>query len=185
MKQNDQKKEIVLRWTAPAPYDEIEYSNYPGFYCITSAYKGQPPKLLYIGHSYNETIKSRLSEHNTRWLDKYHGIRLSFADISRDDLQRLSEEDMLCIENVLIYLHNPMENTQGKDNLRRDLAYHCFIIKNCGHIPFGFAPTIDMKEVLLKPKLLTDRQSSYKPRKTTKKSGAKRLLVGFKHGLLK
>ena len=175
-------KSVRLEWTSPAPYNGLERSNYPGFYCITTVYKGQPSKLLYIGYSYDGTIKSRLSDHNSGWFDKYRGIRISFARILPELHKELSEEDVKSIENAMIYAYNPYENTQGKNNLKGEFAYHRFIIKNCGNIPYGFSPTLDMTELLHNPKL--NIQAS-KPRKSVTKNKSRRLFRRIAKGLLK
>ncbi len=159
---------IELVWKESKPYNEITKSNYPGFYCITTEYKGEPSKLLYIGKSDDGNIKTRLSSHKRQWLDKYHGVRVSFAPLSYDSFEKLNKEDILCIENALIYKYDPIENTTNRYKLKENFVDHCFIIKNSGHLPIKFESKLSMED-LYKSYRPGEKQKTNKiPRKSSK-----------------
>ncbi len=162
------KKTIELKWAESTTYADVKNSNHPGFYCITTVYNGQPSKLLYIGKSSGGSIKGRLSNHKKDWLSKYHGVRITFARLSPEVHDSLSDEDILCIENAMIYAYEPIENTQGKNKLREDFANHCFTLKHSGYTPYKFKPTLDMEKLLLTPKPKSNQKSGT-PRKSNKK----------------
>ena len=166
-------KDITLNWTAPTPYKDVVLANVPGFYCITSIYGGEPSRLLYIGRSIDDTVKSRLYDHADDY-NRYRGMRISFAPLPPEILKELSDEDVDCIENALIYAYSPQNNSQGKNNLRRFFVKHCFTVKNCGHIPYGFTPSLNMMDLVTNPKPIDKK----KPSKTVPTVQKKNVLKG-------
>ena len=172
---------VRLEWTPPRPYGDVRLSNVPGFYCITSIYAGEPSRLLYIGRSIDGTVKSRLYDHAKDY-NQYRGMRISFAPLLPDILTELSDEDVDCIEKALIYAYNPTRNILGKENLGRYFVKHCFIIKNCGHVPYGFTPSLNMMDLVMDPKPIDKKKTTKKTPRAKKK---KQLIAPFKIRIIK
>lgn len=77
--------------------------------------------LLYIGMAYSQTVQARL-QHQAHIRAKYQylldDITVWLGTLTYSSFARISEQRIRDIEALLIFLHQPLDNTQSKSSYR-------------------------------------------------------------------
>ncbi len=131
-------REVSLTWQGPIS-SPTELPASPGLYAISGQMYGSAGvRLLYVGEA-----KSDLSY---RWKDSLHrewltrsarflNAKLHYTVVDSLDSAMISE-----IETVLIYVHQPHQNSS---KIMTSLPSSRYLIHNLGDLPDGLLPVID------------------------------------------
>ncbi|MBH0238531.1 hypothetical protein [Methylobrevis albus] len=108
---------IVINWTDEFDFDGLKkdrYSTERGVYQIIERGFGRQ-KLIYIGlvKGVTRSFYMRMNEHRKDWINGYYYYRyyVKFGIISRLDRRSVTDELIEDAESVLIFEHQPPQNT--------------------------------------------------------------------------
>lgn len=150
-----------VQWTRPMVYDHAvsngsEYDSLSSFYMILGRYSNQPAKIMYIGMTFSQSVKTRLCQpdhqrryaafkgaHKHHWFQVSHGLLTinngNFTEKRVKDIEQLLiytyTKDSAHVKNLKsIYSHGVtgsylVRNTGYRSSLPRKLSYGLFLTK--------------------------------------------------------
>jgi hypothetical protein len=135
-------RKISIHWTRPRPYESAlksgcDHDDDAHLYMILRRYSRAVPKVIYIGKTWHQCVRTRLRqkdhrERHQRFCENYprQSFHVSHGIVSMDE-GRLTQRRVDEIERILIYASS-LDHTENRSNIWTHRVTDAYQIKNTG-----------------------------------------------------